>query len=169
MATKTVVIASSRERQTWLERFTPGDVVTPALYYLVGSVNAKLRGLTDTRLYPEEAEQRARKGGGTQPRLRSRIVPNSLLGGLWLQFHQSIAVNAEYRRCDICKGWFEISAGVNRATKVHCGDACRTQAYRDRQRRAAELHDQEWSYAAIAKELGSDIPTVKKWVSNRKG
>src|SRR5262245_49518253 len=45
---RTVCVIASREtRQGWLDYFTPGDVVTPAHFHLMGSVNAWLRGLTD--------------------------------------------------------------------------------------------------------------------------
>lgn len=151
------VIASRQQRPDWLGHFTPGDVVTPALSHLTANVNKWLCGLTDARLYLNDSDSRP----------KSRLVPNSLLGALWLQFHLSIANGTEYRQCDICRSWFEISPRVNRATKVHCGDGCRSQAFRDRKKRAVQLHEGGKSVAEIAKELGSDVPTVRKWVRER--
>src|SRR6266542_2500364 len=111
-----------------------------------------MRGLASPRLYWDEEEG---------PPV-TRIVPSSLLGALWLQFHQAISSRKDYRQCEVCKSWFEISPKVNRASKLYCGDACRSQAYRDRQQRAQQLHDEGWSFKDIASELGSDVGTVKK-------
>lgn len=153
------VIASREVRADWIGYFTPGDLVTPAWFHLIGTVNMWLRGLASPRLQWDE----------DQGRPVTRIVPGSLLGALWLQFHLAISGQKTYRQCEVCQGWFEISPKVNRVTKQYCGDACRSQAYRDRQIRAQQLYDKGKSFKQIAEVLDSDVPTIKKWIRRRKG
>jgi hypothetical protein len=126
------VIASREERQDWFEYFTPGDVITPAYYHLMASINVWLQGLADPRLRWDEK----------QGRPVSKIVPSSLLGALWLQFHQAVAGQKDYRQCAVCQSWFEISPRVNRASRLYCGDACRSQAYRDRKKVGQQGHEE---------------------------
>jgi hypothetical protein len=152
------VISSREARQDWLDFLTPDDLVMPALVHLMGSVNAWTRGLIGPRLQLDEQQER----------LVSRIVPTSLFGALWLQFHQAIVGETDFRQCVVCRGWFAISPRVNRASKQYCGDACRSQALRDRRKRAQQLHVEGKAPEQIAEELGSDVPTVRKWISNRK-
>jgi hypothetical protein len=152
------VIASREIRPDWLDYFTPEDVATPALTHLLCSVNAWAHGLIDPRLQFDERQER----------LVSRLVPGSLFGALWLQFHLAIVGQKDYRQCAVCHAWFEIGPKVNRDTKLYCGDACRSQALRNRRKRAQQLHDEGNAPEQIAEELGSDVPTVRKWISNKK-
>jgi hypothetical protein len=129
---KVVVIASRETRQDWFEYFTPGDVITPAQFHLMAGINAWLQGLADPRLRWDEK----------QGRPVSKIVPSSLLGALWLQLHQAVAGQKEYRQCAVCQGWFEISPKVSRASRRYCSDACRSQAYRDRKKVGQQGHEE---------------------------
>src|SRR5262249_54036749 len=133
------VIASRDTREDWLAYFTPGDVVTPALFHLMASVNAWLRGLASPRLDWDAKRRRA----------VTTVVPSSLLGALWLQFHLAITGKKNYRQCAVCGTWFEISPKVNREAKLFCGDGCRSQAYRNRQKRAQQLHEEGKSFSDI--------------------
>jgi hypothetical protein len=152
------VIASSDEREGWFAYFKQGDLVTPAWFHLMATVNMWLTGLVNADL----------QWDGAALGLVTRIVPSSLLGALWLQFHQAISGKKDYLQCAVCKTWFELTPKVNRSTKRYCSDACRSQALRDRHKRAQHMHEEGQSLKAIASKLGSDVPTVRKWVRNRK-
>ena len=52
-----------------------------------------------------------------------------------------------------------------RADSTFCGNACRQRAYRARQKRARELRGGGASLRDIARELGSNITTIKGWVT----
>ena len=95
-----------------------------------------------------------------------RFIPNSLQGALWLQCAQAINGNKDYRQCQAshCKAWFELAPQVARSDKQFCSDACKTQAYRERQRHARQLHAQGTPLHAIVQQVGSDVETVQKWL-----
>ena len=132
--------------------------MTPAWFHLMATVNMWLTGLVNADL----------QWDGAALGLVTRIVPSSLLGALWLQFHQAISGKKDYLQCAVCKTWFELTPKVNRSTKRYCSNACRTQALRDRHKRAQQMHEEGLSLKDIASELGSDVRTVRKWVRNRK-
>ena len=46
--------------------------------------------------------------------LHLRILPRTLLGGLWLQLAQTLAGDMEIRRCGHCRKWFEAGVGTER-------------------------------------------------------
>jgi hypothetical protein len=152
------VITSDRVRSEWLDYFHPGDIVTPAKFYLMNQVNLWMTGLVDPRL---EWDKKAN-------RLVTRLVPGSLLGALWLQFHQAISGQTEFRECKICKTWFEVAPKASRKSRIYCDDACRAQALRDRQKRARELHEKGMAIEEIAQEVGSEVQTVNNWISTKK-
>jgi hypothetical protein len=96
------------------------------------------------------------------------LAPPSLLHALYLQFAQAIAANKRFQLCEACGKWFELSPGLNRADRQSCSDYCRLKLYRLRKQRARQLHVQKWSLKRISAELGSDIPTIKRWLSTNK-
>jgi hypothetical protein len=101
-----------------------------------------------------------------QPSLCLR--PKSLIDALYLQFGLSILGNKTYQCCPACGRWFELAPGVGRADKLACSVSCRMKLYRQRQRRARELRAKGWALSKIARELGSDVNTVKNWISQEK-
>jgi hypothetical protein len=152
------IIASREVREGWLAHFKQGDLVTPAWFHLMSTVNMWLAGLVNAELQWDEAALRP----------VAQIVPSSLLGALWLQLYHAIDGEKNYRTCEVCKTWFEVTPKVNRTTKRYCSDACRSQALQDRHKRAQQMHEEGQSLKEIASKLGSDVPTVKKWVKGKK-
>lgn len=61
-----------------------------------------------------------------------QAIPRSLLGAIWLQFAAAVAEEKHYRRCAMCRTYFELGAGVNRSDRKFCSDACRSKNYRKR-------------------------------------
>jgi hypothetical protein len=90
--------------------------------------------------------------------------PDSLLGALWLQFAQAVIQNKQYRRCESCAEWFEISPQVARAERVFCSTACRSRAYRQRRDEARRLNADGVPLEQIARDLQSDAETVSGWI-----
>ena len=97
-------------------------------------------------------------------RLGLYIVPEGLIGALWLQFARAVERDARFRQCAECTTWFEVSPGRGRTDKQFCSTACRTKAYRKRQAEAARLHGEGQSIEDIARELESDPDTVRGWI-----
>jgi hypothetical protein len=97
------------------------------------------------------------------------IVPVNLLGAIWLQLAQTISGSKRHRACHVCKTWFEVSPQKYRKSRLYCSEACRSQAYRERKEQALKLAGEGKTAKEIAEELGSDVKTVKGWVSKRKG
>lgn len=137
-----------------LERFRPGDLVSPALYVVQEIVNDHLHGRVSPRLL----------WGEDRSRLGLYLVPGSLIGALWLQFAQAIDRRAEFRRCEECRAWFEVSSEGFRTSKLYCSNACRLRAYRKRQAEARRLYAEGNKLEDIALALGSDVATVKGWI-----
>jgi hypothetical protein len=113
------LIADPKLSPEVLKCFTQGDVLTPARYHLQRVVNDHLE-LYASPLLLWDRDQ-----------LRPRIVPENLLGCLWLQLSRAIDGNREYRQCPICQGWFELGRGT-RSDKLYCSGACKQVAYRER-------------------------------------
>ena len=92
------------------------------------------------------------------------IEIDNLLRVVWLQFALAVADNKQYRRCKMCNSPFEVASGENRKDRITCSDACRIRAYRNRKARAQEMRTAGRRLREIAKEVGSDMQTVKRWV-----
>lgn len=101
--------------------------------------------------------------------LALRVRPRSLLGALWLQLAQAIDGNARYRSCRVCSAWFELHPDRARSDRAYCSNGCRFKAYRGRQARARELHSEGQDVETIARELGSDVETIRKWTGGSDG
>jgi hypothetical protein len=115
------------------------------------------------RLRPCLAPNRVRGG------LVLELEPSSLLGAIWLQLAQAVAGDKEYRACASCGRSFELSPDTMRADAVYCKEACRARAYRNRKETAVKLASKGKTPRQIAKELGSDVDTVKGWLARSKG
>lgn len=62
-----------------------------------------------------------------------RIVPMTLLDGLWLQVAQSLASSTSLRQCIQCQSWFVFGTGTGRRKSAdYCSDKCRKAAFRRR-------------------------------------
>jgi hypothetical protein len=100
--------------------FQPRDTVMPALYFLQDRVNEKLaQHGVHAHLF----------------QLGLRLVPESLIGCLWLQFAKAIEGNRIYRRCENCQGWFELGGETGgRSDKRFCGPPCKANAHRKKRK-----------------------------------
>jgi hypothetical protein len=152
------VIADERLDPDILARFVPGDAIGPALHCMQSLINEHLHHRASPRLLWEQSRDR----------LGLYIVPDGLIGALWLQFARAVERDARFRECPECGTWFEVAPGRGRTDKQFCSNACRTKAYRKRQAEAARLHREGRSLEDIARELDSDPDTVRGWVE-RKG
>ncbi|MEQ9247469.1 MAG: hypothetical protein RLO21_15915 [Nitratireductor sp.] len=63
-----------------------------------------------------------------------KLYPSNLIGSLWLQFADIVAVQTDYTRCVSCEKWFLVSPGTGRPDKKFCSNACRMRAYRNRKK-----------------------------------
>lgn len=116
-----------------LGQFPRGDLVLPALYHIQETVNKHIEGRISPRLL----------WGKDHSRLGIYLVPDSLIGALWLQFARAIDGEKQYRRCLACGAWFELSPDTARTNRRYCNDACRSKAYRARKARGEANHGQE--------------------------
>jgi hypothetical protein len=144
----------------WVERIDPDDLRTPAMLRISSIVNSRL---TELNVSPQLCP------GGRGESLRLYLLPQNLLGAIWLQFASAIDADHEYRRCGGCDTWFALTPETARADSHYCSDACRSRAYRQRKQRSWELRAKGLTPSAIAKELDSDVNTVKKWINQKKG
>jgi hypothetical protein len=153
-----VVVVSREKHPDVLASLTPGDLVGPAQFRLHQFVNARLCGPVSLKLVrrPEDGRDAL------------DVLPDSLLPALWLQLALAIAGKKEYRRCSECGRPFELGPGGSRTSRLTCSAACRNRAYRERQERARQLHAAGKTFKQIAKELDSDLKTVKGWVTGRR-
>ena len=63
---------------------------------------------------------------GERARTELKLVPGSLLGGLWLQFARAIEGNRVYRECRECGRWFEfMDGGVRSGSGLHPKPDCK--------------------------------------------
>jgi hypothetical protein len=143
------------ERLGWLR---PGDVVLPALLYAQDQINVRIESLASPRLVWDTS----------RTRMELRLVPDTLVGALWLQFAAAVAADKGFRRCGQCDAWFALAPAGGRSTKQFCSGACRTRAHRARQETAGELHRQGKSLREIAEQVETDLSTVRKWVKQLK-
>ena len=92
------------------------------------------------------------------------LIPDNLLGAMWLQFGQAVDGNKDYARCAVCRRWFERSPRAKRPEAKHCSTTCRMKAYRDRQEKARRRAAAGESVKAIAADIGSDVETIRRWL-----
>ncbi|MBA3483182.1 MAG: hypothetical protein H0T51_15345 [Pirellulales bacterium] len=93
-----------------------------------------------------------------------RTITYNLLDVMKLQLVEAIVEKKSYRTCEQCAKPFEVSPQVNRSDRVYCSDNCRVKAYQRRRKQAIAMRAKGDTLREIAKKLGSDVPTVKKWV-----
>ena len=153
------VIADERLDQEILARFVLGDPIGPALHCMQSLINEHLDHRASPRLL----------WAANRDRLGLYIVPDGLIGALWLQFARAVEREARFRQCLECTTWFEVAPGRGRSDKQFCSTACRTRAYRKRQAEAVRLHREGRSIEDIARELESDPDTVRGWIQREGG
>jgi hypothetical protein len=139
-----------------LAMYRSGNLAAAALLSVQAIVNQRLERRISPRILWDDMHQNG---------WSLYFVPNNLVGALWLQLSQSITQEKDYRRCRQCDKWFEIDHYTARTNRYFCSNACRSKAYRDRQIRARALFAGGMSYRTIARELGSDVETIKGWIA----
>jgi len=103
-----------------LARFTHGDLVGPAMYVLQRAVNQMLDQGVAPQMLPNASGQ-----------LVIRLIPNSLIGALWLQFARAAEGNKAYRQCQNCKDWIEVGGNrTARSDKKFCNPSCKSAFHR---------------------------------------
>jgi hypothetical protein len=143
-------------RPELFSRLRAGDVITPSLCFVQDVINEQLqiqrvhpRLLWDSRLM----------------NLGLRMVPTSLIGCLWLQFAKAVEGHKEYRQCEVCRKWFEVGGSrTARADKRFCSPTCKAKAHRKKRDEALRLFQQLVPVREIARQLDTDLETVKGWV-----
>jgi hypothetical protein len=134
-----------------------GDVVGVAYSLLAREITLQLGGAMPSLFYLA-AERRAVFSFGIY----------TLWGALMLQFAQAIASQHDYRHCAVCTRWFMVAPGFNRSNRTTCSDTCRQKLYKQRRERALALHGEGKQPREIARELGSDVKTVRGWIERAK-
>ena len=80
-------IAGAHPDDPMLERFMPGDLIKPALHYVQSTINTRLEGRASPRLLWDAEHER----------LGLFIVPDGLVGALWLQFARAVERDSRVR------------------------------------------------------------------------
>jgi len=98
-----------------------------------------------------------------------RLKHADLLGFMFYQLGHALIGGRRFQQCVVCGKWSLLAPGVNRADRTTCSGYCRLRRYRQRRAKAEELHRRGWSPKKIAKEIGSDVSKVEKWLSQANG
>jgi hypothetical protein len=141
--------------------FRPGDPFTPAGFLVQRWINKHLEGGVSPRLvYDLESGKRS-----------LQFMPGNLLSALWLQFAQAVEGARKFRACKNCGKWFGVSLDGDGRTvrRVFCSPNCKSQDYRQRRDKARQLKREGKSIKDIAKELDTELDTVKGWIKGTKG
>jgi hypothetical protein len=134
------------------------ELVRPALRELLGPIQDAVAAIAWEGSWHIRAKRPAVK-----------VSPRHLRDAMYLQLAQAMLGDKKYRPCKACGRWFELSPGRSRTDRVTCSDSCRVRMYRERQRLARDFHGKGLTLKEISKELDSDVSTIRKWVSKRKG
>ncbi len=148
------LIASEIHRPELFGDFTRGDHVGPALHALQREIN---------KTFEKHPANPRLLWDPDYKRMSLYLAPTTLLGALWLQFAQAIEGNKQYRQCEQCRRWFEVGAQVREDAKF-CQSACRSKAYRERQKTARKLRSEGVPVREIARRLESHGKTVTRWI-----
>jgi hypothetical protein len=153
---------------------TPGDVVLPAAHFVRELVGRQLlEGTKDTPylqrgVHPWFVWEQESYEGSDLLRVSLSPQPETLHQALWLQAATWITEGKPFKRCQGCQRWFSVPPKAPRSRVGFCSDACRVRAYRGRQDRARQMAAAGKPFAAIARELGSDVKAVRRWVTGLK-
>jgi hypothetical protein len=107
--------------------------------------------------------------GPTSPHhTKLAIVPRSLRDAIWLHFALAVIGHKKYGACDVCGKPYEISPQVARTNRTLCSAACKARAHRQRRDLAIKLAAEGRTPRQIAKQVGSQLSTVQKWLTEKK-
>lgn len=96
---------------------------------------------------------------------RLSALPQSLEDAIWLQFLLAVYGEKSFRTCKVCGNRFEVSLEQHRTNRLLCSNSCKAAAHRQRRKLALKLAADGKTPNQIAKQVGSSLSTVKKWLS----
>jgi len=133
------------------------------------SLLAEIRTIADAKI-AKHLVSRILFAGNT-PRLQLTLTPKNLLGAMWLQFAIALHGSKTFAECLQCGAPFEISRELTGKKKgaQFCGTRCRVTHYRNRVERARQLGQDGKSPQQIARELGTQVRTVRAWMKAKPG
>lgn len=144
-----------------------------ALSSLVALQSHSLAGDAEIRMRIELIDRINERLLGISPRLDEgmRLISTAdrLVLAIWMQLAKAIDSGRQFRQCSHCERFFEVAGGTSRTDKQYCSHQCSLKAYRARKRRAVELRTAGNSLKEIAKDLGSDVKTIKGWLAEKGG
>jgi hypothetical protein len=148
-----VLIAGEHVNAERFRRISPHDLVAPLWFFVQQEINDHIaaHGVSPRLLWNQ------------QSKLEIRMVPDSLLGALWLQIATAIDANATFNTCKACRKWFAAGEEV-RAGAKYCSNACRQKNKRAREGRARDLHKNGVSLREIAKQLETTTAVARGWI-----
>jgi hypothetical protein len=152
------LIASPIYHPELLSRVPPGNTIIAAKMFLVRELQENLTGRVSWRPVLSESGD-----------VCSRVVPQSLLGCLWLELEDAITGDRTQIPCPVCSEWFEVRSSGVRSDKMYCSPRCKTRAHRDLIERARHLRAKGKSPQQIAEAINREVDVVRKWVKTKKG
>lgn len=99
-----------------------GDCKKPAQYFIQDVINKHLDGRVSPKLLWND----------DRSELKSYLVPNSLIGCMWLQFFMAVDERKEFKRCKVCGKWFEVHKSQRGQPRKTCSNACRMKLSRNK-------------------------------------
>ena len=147
-------VARTSYKEEFFKNLNTGELVRPALEFVRTKVTERLdkSGIANRLLWDPSYR-----------RQKLHVVPESLVAALWLQFAKAIEGDKKYRQCEQCNRWFEVAAEKREDAKF-CQNACRSKAYRERQKTARKLRSEGVPVREIARRLESDTKTITRWI-----
>jgi hypothetical protein len=152
------LIAAQRDFPDLLPGVKAGDVIEPGRFWIKRRIEDHVKRVLSAEMTFTVGEEG----------MEFESVPPDLLSALWLQFAMGIDRQRDYRPCLVCRNWYELSPETARTNRLFCSDACKSRGYREKQDRARQLFAAKWTFREIAKELGSDVAAVRRWITGKK-
>lgn len=150
-----------RKNPSELGRFRPNTDDTPNKFAF-----SMLRAMVSSRL--RDAVSVGVEGDLIDSSLSLRV--STVLDGLWLQFAMAIGRHLEFRACDQCGTWYELSPDVHRTTRIYCSNRCKVKAYRTKKETARRMRVENKSLREIEKAIGAETAaekaTLKGWLKD---
>lgn len=126
----------------------------------------RLSWLFDRNLQHVQGRLRITKARGR----RLVLAPLKLISAMWLQLALAITGDKTFLACKFCRRMFEISTDEMgfRSHREFCSDSCKTKDYRKRKRTALALAADGLRAPQVAKQLDTDVATVRNWLTGAK-
>lgn len=144
-------------------RFTDDDLsdltlIQAAECSLTSVLSRHINNGISLTMYPPESRKRGQLAA----------VPSNLYHAIWLQFVLAVNGSKKFGACEVCGRPFEISPQVARTNRKLCSNACKAKAHRRRREQALALAALGRTPKQIAKQVGSHLTTVQKWLQESK-